>query len=436
MEENYYADRVRLRQLLQRQEQMTTRELMAEIGRSRSWVKKWRQRLRDAPTKDEAVLRSQSRAPNRRRPAIAAEVVECILAIRDTPPGQLQRIPGPKTILYYLQQNTALRVQYEVPRAPSTIWRILDKHGRIARKARRVHEPLERPAPMVHWQLDFKDISTVKPDPDGDGKQQHVVEALNLVDAGTSTLLAFRLHTAFTTETALAAVAECLREQGVPAQVTFDRDARFVGSASADGFPAAWQRLWHALGVQVDLCPPQRPDRNAFVERYHRAYQEECLAVQRPADLEQAELVTTHFQQHYNFERPHQGLACGNRPPRVAFPNLPQRPPLPSVVDPDAWLRVIDGRVYTRRITHNGTIRVANQRYYIRRTLRGQHVTVQVDALTGRFIIRHGGHLLKQVPIRGVHRRQMAFDDYLTLLCQEARQEARQRSISQGVTMS
>ena len=285
---------------------------------------------------------------------------------------------------------------------------------------------------MAHWQLDFKDISTVKPDPDGDGKQQHVVEALNLVDAGTSTLLAFRLHTAFTTDTALAAVAECLREQGVPAQVTFDRDTRFVGSASADGFPAAWQRLWHALGVQVDLCPPQRPDRNAFVERYHRAYQEECLAVQRPADLEHAQQVTSRFQQHYNFERPHQGLACGNRPPRVAFPTLPQRPPLPSVVDPDAWLRVIDGRVYTRRITRNGTIRVANQRYYIRRTLRGHHVAVQVDAPTGQFIIRHGGRLLKHVPIRGLHRRPMAFDDYLTLLCREARQEARQRRVARG----
>ena len=123
MEEHYYADRVRLRQLLQRQEQMTTVELMAETGRSRSWVKKWRQRLREAPVHDEAVLHSQSRVPHRRRPAVAAEVVARILAIRDTPPGHLQRTPGPKTILYYLQQDTALCLQYEVPRAPSTIWR-------------------------------------------------------------------------------------------------------------------------------------------------------------------------------------------------------------------------------------------------------------------------------------------------------------------------
>jgi hypothetical protein len=36
-------------------------------------------------------------------------------------------------------------------------------------------------------QTDFKDITTVPPDPQG--KQQHMIETLNFVDAGTSTLL-------------------------------------------------------------------------------------------------------------------------------------------------------------------------------------------------------------------------------------------------------
>lgn len=52
------------------------------------------------------------------------------------------------------------------------------------------------------------------------------------------------------------------------------------------------------------LCDPQHPQQNGFVERSHRSYQEECLAVQRPATLEQVRAVTAQFQQHYNYERP------------------------------------------------------------------------------------------------------------------------------------
>jgi len=40
---------------------------------------------------------------------------------------------------------------------------------------------------MTAWQADFKDVSSVGAEPEG--KRQHVVETLNLVDSGTSVLL-------------------------------------------------------------------------------------------------------------------------------------------------------------------------------------------------------------------------------------------------------
>ena len=52
------------------------------------------------------------------------------------------------------------------------------------------------------------------------------------------------------------------------------------------------------------LCDPHHPQQNGFVERSHRSSQEECLAVQRPATLEQVRAVTEQFGQHYNFQRP------------------------------------------------------------------------------------------------------------------------------------
>ena len=66
----------------------------------------------------------------------------------------------------------------------------------------------------------------------------------------------------------LEAVVKLFREYGVPQSVTLDRDVRFVGSSAARDFPSALMRLLLCLGVEVIVCPPQRPQEKPFVERY------------------------------------------------------------------------------------------------------------------------------------------------------------------------
>ena len=66
-------------------------------------------------------------------------------------------------------------------------------------------------------------------------------------------------------------------------------------------FPAALLRFGACLGIEIHICDPQHPQQNAFVERFHRSYHQECLALDRPATLEQARSVTETFVQHYNF---------------------------------------------------------------------------------------------------------------------------------------
>ena len=101
---------------------------------------------------------------------------------------------------------------------------------------------------------------------------------------------------------------------------------------------------------------------------------------------------------HYNTERPNQARSCGNRPPRVAFPELPPSPPLPMLVDPDAWLPLIDGRRYVRQVQANGTVRVEHTRYYVGRHLAGQRVALAVAAAERALVVYHGDILLKQLP--------------------------------------
>jgi hypothetical protein len=139
-----------------------------------------------------------------------------------------------------------------------------------------------------------------------------------------------------------------------------------VGSASGRDFPSALRRFLLCLGIEPQICPPRRPDKNAFVERYHRSYNQECLQISRPGTLQEVCEVTERFVLHYNQERPHQGRSCQNQPPRVAFPTLPVLPAVPETVDPDRWLQTIHGQAFARRIGSDGCVEVDQEPYYIK----------------------------------------------------------------------
>jgi hypothetical protein len=158
-EEEWVADRARLRQVMGRHPDWSHRQCAEELGRSIDWVKDWRKRLAAAPPDDEMVLHSRSRARQHPPPPFAPAGIERVLAIRDAPPENLRRTPGPRAILYDLHRDADLQARGErLPRASSTIWRILTEHGRIVPPRHREHEPVERPEPYTSWQLDFKKV--------------------------------------------------------------------------------------------------------------------------------------------------------------------------------------------------------------------------------------------------------------------------------------
>jgi hypothetical protein len=161
--ERWVADRAMLQRLIHLHPDWTQPQLAAWIGRSLGWIKKWVKRLREAPVGDSTVLFGLPRGRTTPFPATNPQLEERILAIRDAPPENLKRVPGPRAILYSLRRDPEWHGRQEaLPRSTRTIWRILRRNGRIAPRLRRhPHEPLERAAPMQAWQLDFKDVSTV-----------------------------------------------------------------------------------------------------------------------------------------------------------------------------------------------------------------------------------------------------------------------------------
>jgi hypothetical protein len=153
MEAVYYAVRANLRRLMRLHPQWTQPQYAQAVGMSVGWVKKWKKRLQEAEPEDEQVLHSRSRARTHPPERISQVVVDRLLQMRDEPPEGLRRTPGPKALLYYLPRDAQLEGE-RLPRSSRTVYRILQQAGRIAVRQPHVHEPLERPAPMSHWQLD------------------------------------------------------------------------------------------------------------------------------------------------------------------------------------------------------------------------------------------------------------------------------------------
>ncbi len=79
----------------------------------------------------------------------------------------------------------------------------------------------------------------------------------------------------FTLRARLPTVVQFLIHYGCPPRMTFDRDTRWVGSYGLRHFPSAFCRFLLCLGIQPTICPPRRPDKNAYVERLHRTLNQE-----------------------------------------------------------------------------------------------------------------------------------------------------------------
>jgi len=397
---------------------------MLATNRSHSWVKTWLSRFKSTSPDDETVLWGKSHQPKKLPLPPNPILLERIFELRNHPPANLKRTPGPKTLSYFLQQDPVLQEQgITPPRSTSTIYKLLVRLGCLARPALKKTEPLERAQPLECIACDFKDATTVEIEPDG--KKQHYVEVFNFIDEGTSYLWAAVAREDFNAETVVETLLEIFEQQGLPRWLRFDRDPRFVGSASGRDFPAAMVRMLYVLGIQPTICPPHQPQKNGFVERYNRSYKHECLLVQRPENLSRVKEVTAEYKEHYNNERPHQGLSCGNRPPRVAFPELPALPSLPLMVDPDRWLKEVDGEHFVRKVRSDGGLSVDKYDYYVGNEFAGQYVVVVVDAAKRELVIEQQNKVLKRLTLKGLYQRIMDLKEYRATIKEEARSERR-----------
>lgn len=412
-ETTWMFERMKLYQLLQTNPEWSLRQLARELGHDVQWVRRWRARIQAAPTITLDVFRSQSRARKTFPERISEEAKRLVGELRQELSAQFHRRAGPQTILYGFQEyQKKSPFPFAFPKACSTIAKILRELGYVRPALPVQHEPLVLPPPMEEWEMDFGEILL------GDAA---VFEFFIVVDRGTSRLVYLEGSAGYSAETALQAVARLFTLHGLPKRLRFDRDPRLWGAWTRDSYPAPLVRFLRVLGVEDVICPPRRPDKKPFVERCIGTLKHEWFASFAPVTLFDAYSVLEAFPHYYNDLRPHQGRACQNQPPSVAFPRLPKLPELPQVVAPSQWLRSIHGRTYRRRVNSNGTLQVDRHTYPVGVAYAKQPVLVHVDALQQVFSFSVEGKIVKQLPIQGVTKGPMDFNDFLLEMVSEAR---------------
>lgn len=412
-ENEWVLERIHLYHLRRKHPEWSLRQYARELGHDPNWVRKWLKRIEASIPVTLETFKSQSRAPKTIHRRISQEAKQLVGELRKELSERFHRKAGAKTIAWGLSEYAKKRViPFALPKGLTTITQILHQLGWIQPRRTITHEPVILPPPMEEWEVDFGEIWLA---------EEGVFEFFVVIDRGTSRLVYVEGSRGYTAETALEAVTRLFMKHGLPKRLRFDRDVRLWGAWTRDSYPSPFVRFLRVLGIQDVICPPHRPDLKPFVERGIQTLKYEWLARKMPTTFAEAQERLEDFPAYYNDQRPHQGNACQNQPPSVAFPNLPLLPHLPLEVQADAWLASLDKRIYRRRVSSDGSIQIDRHAYSVGTRYTKQQVLVHVDSQNKMFHITCEGQLIKTLPIQGLYERRLRFWDYFRYIQAEAR---------------
>lgn len=246
--------------------------------------------------------------------------------------------------------------------ATSTIHAVLDRHELVKRQKRRRYKAegttLSSPAkPNQLWCCDYKGEFML-------GNKRYCYP-LTITDAHTRYLLACEGQESTKEPGAFAVFEAVFREYGLPDAIRSDNGLPFASPNALYGLSklSVW---WLRLGINIERIKPGNPQQNGRHERMHRTLKQETA--KPPAfNLLQQQDKFDRFQNVYNHERPHQGIA-GKYPAQLYTPSARIYTGLPEVEYPFADKTVT--------ITHCGRICMGNKKINVTSVLGGQNVGI------------------------------------------------------------
>jgi hypothetical protein len=175
---------------------------------------------------------------------------------------------------------------------------------------------------------------------------------------------------------------------GVPDAVLTDNAKVFTARFGPGPGPVLFDRVCRDNGIDHLLTAPRSPTTTGKIERWHKTLRGEFLTGREFVSIDDAQTQLDGWVDHYNHQRPHQGI--GRVPP---FERFRLAAPIPGPVEVDEPARDTPGEaVTTRRVGTGGTISFATARYKAGRWLAGQ--TMEVVCAGGLVQLFHRGVLI------------------------------------------
>ena len=348
------------------QEGVNMTALCRQYGISRKTGYKWLGRGLDGDVAD------RPRTPHHQPRRCAPEVEAAVVAMRERYPWW-----GGRKLEVKLRESGLT----DVPR-PSTITAILQRHGVLAPRQRRLPpatQRFEHATPHDLWQMDFM------------GHRPLVVPGrvhpLTILDDHSRVLLSLTACPHEQLETVWTLLAACFARYGLPRAILTDNGPPW-GTSGDRGITRldAWLRR---LGIDLWHGRPRHPQTQGKVERIHETIRVEAFGTQTFRDLAAAQVGFDAFRMTYNLDRPHEALDYAVPMTRMApSPRL-----LPDVL-PEPVYAAEDA---VRRVRGQGAIGFANRSWFVSRGLIGEDVAVRPTAEDGVFTVhfchRQVGHI-------------------------------------------
>lgn len=198
----------------------------------------------------------------------------------------------------------------------STVARVLKEAGYALEEVSTRPHPdqprrFERAKPNQLWQTDLFTFVLKR--------QNRRVYLVGFMDDHSRFLVSFGLHASQSTALVLEALRSGLTNYGVPAEILTDNGTQYVTWRGTSAFT----KELRARGIAHVVAKPRRPQTLGKIERFWGTLWRECVEAAVFRDLEDARQRISHFVDHYNFHRPHQGLD-GLVPADRYFESAPQ----------------------------------------------------------------------------------------------------------------
>jgi transposase InsO family protein len=321
--------------------------LCRKYGISRKTGYKWLRRYEEFALDG---LYDRPRNPQLRPNETHREMVDLVLSERDRRPHW-----GPKKLAAFIAREYGCK-----PPAPSTIGKILTRHGRVKRRKLRKKAsirgwpgsltPPEHPNHV--WAADFKGWFRA-----GDGSPCH---PLTISDLSSRYVLCCDILQSNRHDLVLPSFHRTFMEFGLPRIIRVDNGAPF-GTCAPMGL-SKLSVMWLRLGITVEYISPGKPQQNGSHERMHRTLKMET-ACPPAAEFNAQQRRMDKWRSEFNEQRPHEAL--GQKTPSFLYCKSSRKwdGELPQFVYPPHFEQ--------RRVKTNATIQWKRKLIYVGESFKG-----------------------------------------------------------------